>query len=289
MREFDCLRRFLFEEHGVRGEWVKLTDSWQQAKRHQTAGPVAEQQLGQALAAVVMLSATIKFSGSIIMQAQGGGNFRTLVAQSTHDRKIRGLARSIEPVRSGSLEDMFGQGRLVITIEPDNSEPYQGIVPLRGSNLAAALRTYFEQSEQLGTRLWLAANESGAAGLLLQELPAQPGGKPDRERLGLLADTVTEKELLELDCEPLLHRLFHEEKVRLFDAEPVEFGCSCSREKLETALRTFSRAELEEILREKGTVEAGCRFCNAVYRFDRADIDNIVPPGEPPAASATRH
>ncbi|WP_020564727.1 Hsp33 family molecular chaperone HslO [Methylosarcina fibrata] len=289
MKEHDCLRRFLFEEYGIRGEWVKLVDSWQQAKRHQTAAPVVEQQLGQALAAVVLLSATIKFNGSIILQAQGNGHFRTLVAQSTHGRKIRGWVRSIEPVRSGSLEDMFGQGRLVITIEPDNSEPYQGIVPLRGNNLAAALRTYFEQSEQLSTRLWLVADESGAAGLLLQELPAQPSGKPDRERLELLADTLTEKELLELDCEPLLHRLFHQEKVRLFDAEPVEFGCSCSREKLEATLRTFSRAELEEILREKGTVEAGCHFCNAVYRFDRTDIDIIVPPEDPLSASATRH
>jgi molecular chaperone Hsp33 len=288
MKEQDCLRRFLFEEHGVRGEWVKLTHSWHQAKRYQKAGPIVEQQLGQALAAVVMLSATIKFRGSIIMQAQGDGNFRTLVAQSTDDRQIRGLVRSLEPVRAGSLEDMFGRGRLVITIEPEDSEPYQGIVPLRGGSLAAALQTYFEQSEQLRTRLWLAADESCAAGLLLQELPSQPGYQSEWEHLGLLADTVTEKELLELDCDQLLHRLFHEEKVRLFNAEPVEFGCSCSREKLEGTLRTFSRAELEEILQEKGVIEAGCHFCNAVYRFDRTDIEKILSQVLP-SASETQH
>lgn len=288
MKEQDCLRRFLFEEHGVRGEWVKLANSWQQAKRYQTAQPIVERQLGQALAAVVMLSATIKFKGSIIMQAQGDGNLRTLVAQSTHDRKIRGLVRSVEPVQDGSLEDMFGQGRLVITIEPDNSEPYQGIVPLRGDNLAVALRTYFEQSEQLSTRLWLVADEYCAAGLLLQELPSQPGYQPDWEHLGVLADTVTEKELLELDCDQLLHRLFHEEKVRLFDAEPVAFGCSCAREKLAETLRTFSRAELESILQERGVIEAGCHFCNAVYRFDRIDIEKILFQ-EPPSGSETQH
>ncbi|MGZ8200116.1 MAG: Hsp33 family molecular chaperone HslO [Methylosarcina sp.] len=289
MKELDFLRRFLFDELGVRGEWVKLASSWRQAKLHQSASPIVEQQLGQALAAVVMLSATIKFSGSIILQAQGNGNFRTLVAQSTHDRKIRGLVRCKEDVQAGSLEEMFGQGRLVITIEPENSESYQGIVPLRGNNLAVALQTYFKQSEQLRTRLWLFANETHAAGLLLQELPSQAWSKSDWERLELLADTVTEKELLELDCAQLLHRLFHEEKVRLFDAEPVEFGCSCSREKLDRTLRTFSRSELEEILQEKGMIEAGCEFCNELYRFDRLDIEKILLEETSPHISKTTH
>ena len=177
MIEHDVLRRFLFEDLGVRGEWVKLTTSWQAAKQHQQGPQDAQQQLGQALAAVVMLSATVKFKGSMILQAQGDGDLRTLVAQSTHDRKIRGLIRSNDHVTPGSLETLFGQGRLVLTIEPDDAQPYQGIVPLQGRNLAAALQTYFEQSEQLKTRLWLFANETHAAGLLLQELPSQSSNK----------------------------------------------------------------------------------------------------------------
>lgn len=130
MTEQDVLRRFLFTELGVRGEWVKLTQSWQAAKQNQFEDQQALLQLGQALAAVVMLSATIKYRGSMILQVQGNGAFRTLVAQSTHERVIRGLIRSNGEVAQGSLAEMFGQGRLVLTIEPDNAEPYQGIVSL---------------------------------------------------------------------------------------------------------------------------------------------------------------
>ncbi|MGR9036161.1 MAG: Hsp33 family molecular chaperone HslO, partial [Gammaproteobacteria bacterium] len=182
MQDQDVLRRFIFEELGVRGEWVRLENSWQAAKRYQKGSPVVEQQLGQALAAVAMLSATIKFNGSMILQAQGDGPFRTLVAQSTQDRKIRGLVRSLETVEAGPLESMFGKGRLVLTINSGNSEPYQGIVPLQGKDLAAALETYFMQSEQLKTRLWLFADDRRAAGLMIQELPAQKSYRSDWER-----------------------------------------------------------------------------------------------------------
>ena len=276
MIEQDLLHRFLFEESGIRGEWIKLTRSWQMAKQHQQGPQNAQLQLGQALAAVVMLSATVKFNGSMILQAQGDGDFKTLVAQSTHDRKIRGLIRSNDQVPTGSLTTLFGRGRLVLTIEPDNAQPYQGIVPLQGRNLAAALQTYFEQSEQLKTRLWLFANDTHAAGLLLQELPAQSSNKTDWERLEILADTVTEQELLELDCEHLLYRLFNEEKIRLFDAEPVEFQCSCSRPKIERTLRALGREELEGILLERGFIEVSCEFCSKQYLFDRVDVEALL-------------
>lgn len=287
--EADILRRFIFEEFGVRGEWVKLSNSWQNAKHNQHGNPVMHENLGQALAAAVLLSATIKFNGSIIMQAQGDGAFRTLVAQSTHDRKIRGLVRCAGEVQGGSLESMFGQGRLVLTIRPDNADPYQGIVPLKGANLAAALQSYFIQSEQLDTRLWLFANEQVAAGLLLQELPEHKDFKSDWERIVMLADTLTAPELLSLDCEPLLHRLFHEEKVRLFDAEPVQFECTCSKQKIEYALRSLGRQELEHILEEKGAVEVGCEFCNKQYRFDQIDVQKLLADDVSAPQTDTRH
>jgi molecular chaperone Hsp33 len=289
MIEQDLLRRFLFEDLGVRGEWIKLTTSWQAAKQYQQGPQNAQIQLGQALAAVVLLSATIKFNGSIILQAQGDGDFRTLVAQSTHDRKIRGLIRSNDHVPVGSLENMFGQGQLVLTIEPDNAQPYQGVVPLQGRNLAGALQTYFEQSEQLKTRLWLFANETHVSGLLLQELPSQNSYKADWERIEILADTVTEQELQELDCEHLLYRLFNEEKVRLFDAEPVEFQCSCSRPKIERTLRAMGREELEDILQEHGTIQVGCEFCSEQYLFDRIDVEALLSQESMANQSETRH
>ncbi|HEY8096161.1 MAG TPA: Hsp33 family molecular chaperone HslO, partial [Methylobacter sp.] len=268
MIEQDLLRRFLFEELGVRGEWVKLTTSWQAAKLHQRGAENVQQQLGQALAAVVMLSATVKFKGSMILQAQGDGGIKTLVAQATDQRKIRGLVRGKENVTEGSLEAMFGQGRLVLTIESQSGHPYQGIVPLQGSNLAAALQTYFEQSEQLKTRLWLFANATHAVGLLLQELPAQENYQADWEHIEILANTVTEQELFDLDCEQLLYRLFNQEKVRLFDAEPVEFSCACSRPNIERTLFAMGRAELEDILKERDIIEVNCEFCSKQYRFD---------------------
>ena len=289
MIEQDLLRRFLFEDLGVRGEWVKLTTSWQAAKQHQQGSQNAQLQLGQALAAVVMLSATVKFKGSMILQAQGDGDLKTLVAQSTHDRKIRGLVRCNDHVPAGSLETLFGQGQLVLTIESDNAQPYQGVVPLKGKNLAAALQTYFEQSEQLKTRLWLFANETHAVGLLIQELPSQNSSMADWERIEILADTVTEQELLELDCENLLYKLFNEEKVRLFDAEPVEFQCACSRPRIERTLRAMGKEELEDILQEHGTIQVGCEFCSEQYLFDRVDVETLLSQESVANQSETRH
>lgn len=276
MSQQDLLRRFLFEDVGVRGLWVSLSSSWQTAKQHQHCPDAVQLQLGQALTAVVLLSATIKFNGFMILQVQGDGPLKTLVAQATHERKIRGLVRSSETVTNGSLQDMFGEGRLVLTVSSENAQPYQGIVPLQGDNLAAVLETYFAQSEQLNTRLWLFANETHAAGLLLQELPSQLNDRADWERIAMLASTVTEQEMLELGCEELLYRLFNEEKVRLFDAEPVEFDCSCSRLKIENTLRMLGRQELESVLQERGQIEVNCEFCNKYYRFDRIDVEQLL-------------
>lgn len=277
MTDQDLLYRFVFEEIGIRGEWVRLSASLKASRKHQRGSYSVQQLLGQALAAVVMLSATIKFKGSMILQAQGQGNIKTLVAQSTHDKKIRGLVRSYDPVPIGTLQDMFGPGgRLVITIEPDNAEPYQGIIALQGNNLAAALQTYFIQSEQLKTRLWLFADETQAVGLLLQELPAHSGYQTDWDRIEMLANTVTEQELLNLDCEYLLYRLFHEEKVRLFEPEPVEFKCACSRQRIEATLRALGKSELNEILKERGVIEVDCEFCREHYRYDEVDIENLL-------------
>lgn len=221
MPQQDILRRFLFEDLGVRGLWVRLSSSWQTAQQHQHCADNVQFQLGQALSAVVLLSATIKFNGSIILQAQDDGPLRTLVAQATHDRKIRGLVRGGDTVSTSSLREMFGGGRLVLTVLQENAQPYQGIVPLLGNNLAAALEAYFTQSEQLITRLWLFANETRTSGLLLQELPSQLNEKADWGRIEMLASTVTEQELLALDCEELLCRLLMRKKSACLMVNPL--------------------------------------------------------------------
>jgi molecular chaperone Hsp33 len=277
MKQQDQLRRFLFENAGVRGEWVRLEQSWQQAKEHQNiVNAAVESQLGQALAAAVLLSATIKFEGSLILQAQGDGDLKALVAQSTHDQKIRGLVRSETKVNGDNLKEMMGQGHLVITIESEISEPYQGIVPLEQPTLAGLLETYFKQSEQLETRLWLFANQSHAAGLLIQELPDQENYQKDWERISMLANTITEQEMLTLDSEEILHRLFHEEQVRLFDPVTIEFACHCSKDKTAETLTALGQQELQQLLKEQGEVTVACQFCGQQYHFDRQALTDLV-------------
>ena len=288
MSEQDSFQRFIFEDMGVRGELVRLDHSWHSVlDRHPYPANVGSQ-LGQALAAVVLLSATIKFKGSLILQAQSQGPLHTLVAQATHQRIIRGLAQWREEVPRGSLAEIYGPGRLALTIQNEGAEPYQGIVALDGSNLAEALQTYFSLSEQLATRLWLAADGDRAAGLLLQELPERHGDPDDWNRVTLLADTITERELLRLPGEELLYRLFNEERVRLFEPESVTFRCTCSRERIETLLRGLGRDEVEAILQEKGEVDVTCEFCNRRYVFDAVDAHALFASTAVPS-HRTRH
>ena len=273
MKEQDFLRRFLFDDANVRGVWVNLSAAWQEAKAHQHGSKLAIHTLGEALAAVSMLSAMIKFEGSLILQAQGDGDVKTLVAQANNDRQIRGLVRCEGVVTQGDLEALFGQGRLVLTIDAGGSHPYQGVVPLQGRHLANALEVYFLQSEQLKTRLWLFADEQHAAGLLLQELPAEQTKGDDWQRIEMLANTITEQEMLSLDCETLLYRLFHEEVVRVFDAEALSFQCACSKPRIERTLQAMGREELDDLLATLGMIEVGCEFCGRHYQFDKIDVE----------------
>ncbi len=276
MKEQDCLRRFLFEELGVRGEWVRLQSSWQEAKQYQQLSVCVQEKLGQAMAAVVLLSASIKFEGAMILQAQGQGQLNTLIAQATHDRKIRALARGDTQMEAGSLTKMMGAGRLVITVKPEQGEPYQGIVALEEDKLADVITKYFTQSEQLKTRVWLFANETHVAGLFIQELPAQESYKVDWERITALAGTVTKEEMLTLDCNEMLFRLFNEEKVRVFEPEAVTFECGCSPKKIETALVSLGKKELDSIFLERDIIDVDCEFCGKKYSFDQVDVENLL-------------
>jgi len=277
----DQLHRFIFEDLGIRGELVQLGSSWQAAQAIHPYPPVVAAQLGQALAAVVLLSGTIKFSGSLIMQLQGPGPLRTLVAQATDRRTVRGMASWQGDVAAGDMAALFGEGRLVITAEAPGGERYQGIVAAEGENLAAALEQYFVQSEQLDTRLWLFVDERHAAGLFLQQLPGERGEEDAWERVTALADTVTADELLSLDARQLLHRLFHEETLRLFDPEPVAFRCGCSRERVAGMLRSLGQTAVDDIIEELGAVEVNCEFCNRQYRFDAVDVAGLFAASAP--------
>ena len=285
MNNRDNLHRFIFSAGGVRGELIQLDASYRAVLHERNYPEPVAQQLGEALAAVSLLSATIKYQGSLILQTQAQGPLHTLVAQATHAGSIRGLARWREASTLSAGESLFGEGRLVITLEPEKGEPYQGIVSLSNQSLSESLEAYFEHSEQLSTRLWLAADNQTAVGLMLQILPGSDQESAHWESILSLAQTVTRQELLTLDAETLLYRLFHEEGVRMLDSSPVAFRCQCNQERIANALRTFERAELDEILREEGVISVDCEFCNKHYAFDRVDLEALLSdkvPADPP-------
>lgn len=291
MQEQDVLRRFLFDGLAIRGEWLNLTTSWQAAKQHHQYPEAVMQQLGEALAAATLLSATIKFEGNLILQAQGDGPLKTLVAQSTNTREIRGWARCEDTSPGNDLATLLGAGRIVLTIEPKKGEPYQGIVPLTGKRLENAVETYFAQSEQLKTRLWLFADEHQAAGLLIQELPAEQESEilEDWTRIEALANTISKEELLTLPCEEVLHRLFNEESICLFAAEPVSFKCSCSSQKVASTLLSLGREAINDILQEQGEIIVDCEFCSRQYQFDKVDIEQLFLATEVQTQASTWH
>jgi molecular chaperone Hsp33 len=275
MNSQDQLTRFLFESHNVRGELVQLDASWKAVLERHTYPTAVGQQLGQAMAAVALLSATIKYDGSLILQSQSNGPLNTLVVQSTNQLTLRGLARWSADLPDGDLSDIYGSGHMTLTVTNQSSARFQGIVELAGKNLANALENYLCTSEQLASRLWLVADEERAAGLLLQKLPAEQEHEEDWERVCLLADTVTQDEMLNLPAQTLLHRLFHEEDIRLFDPMPVAFRCSCSRERISNTLRSMGREELFSIIEEQGAIEVDCDFCNKHYHFDVIDAEQL--------------
>ena len=289
-RDTDCLHRFVFEHSDVRGELVHLDAAWQAVlERKDYPAPVRDL-LGQAIVAATLLSATIKIDGSLHLQLQGEGPINLLLVEVTAQRTLRGLAHWEGEVPAGTLLDQVGNARLTLTIDPGpGGERYQGLVAIEKDNLTAALEDYFQQSEQLATRLWLAANEERGCGMLLQRLPGKGVADEDWEHDVCLGETISADELLQLSTHDLLRRLYHEQDVRLFEAEPVSFRCSCSRERIETMLRGLGYAEMQGILEEQRSVSVNCEFCAQGYVFDRVDIECLFAAADQPEVPQTRH
>ena len=290
MKSSDTIQRFVFEAAPVRGELVHLDATWRATlERHEYPMPV-QTLLGECMVSAALLAATIKFQGSLIIQLQGSGPVSMLVVECTSDRTLRGLAHWSGDIGEGTLGELAGDGRLAITIDPGNGgSRYQSIVPIEGERISDALESYLRRSEQLDTRLWIATGRSGAAGMLLQKLP-EPGGDADMwNRASHLAETVEDRELLELPTVELLHRLYHEERVRVFEAEPVSFRCRCSREKVRTMLRALGPDEVHDILAQEGKIGVHCEFCNQYYEFDAVDAELLLAADNPPEVPDTRH
>ena len=276
----DQKQGFLLESCDVRGQYISLDATWQDACARVDYPEVVSQVLGEAFVAAGLLSATIKFDGKLTLQVRGSDNIHLLVVQVTNDGKLRGLARWHDVPEGTSLLELFGgEAQLTIAIEATRgAEPYQGIVALEGNSLSDAIRRYFETSEQLKTHLQLAVSETSACGILLQALPVEARTADDDDgfiRAVTLAESFSDEELLSKNLEPLLRLAYHQEQVRVFDAEPVEFHCSCSRERIDGMLQGMGRAEVDDILNEQEHIEVTCEFCDVTYRYDRVDADAL--------------
>ncbi len=294
----DTLQKFIFDNAAVRGEFIDISATWREVlSRHAYPAPV-KKLLGEMVAAAALLSANLKFNGSIVMQIHGDGPVRLLVVECDADLHLRATAK-LDPdaaiaddAKLPALLNAHGKGRFVITLDPADKMPgqqaYQGIVPLDGDDVGTVIENYMLRSEQLDTKLWLAADENVSRGLLLQKL-AYNGGKTATEtapltedealetwnRAVILGSTLKQEEMLSTTIDVLMQRLFWEETIRVFDPLHPSFHCTCTREKVGNMLKMLGRAEVDSVLEEQGHVGVNCDFCGQHYDYDKVDCAQL--------------
>ncbi len=268
------VRGFLFEQLDIRGAWVQLGTAWQEMTAGRNYPEPARDLLGQLAAVTALIAANLKQAGRLTFQLRGNGDVSLLVMDCDEQLRLRGMARAEPGIAPGSLQTLLGEGALTLTLDTaDMREPYQSHVPIEGDTLATAFEHYLAQSEQLPTRLWLAAGPDAAAGLFLQALPGAHARDADGwNRVQALADTVRAEELLELGAIKLIERLFTEEDVRVYDPRPVSYFCPYDPAKIHAMLRGVGRAECEAILGEQGEIRVHDDICNHEYVLDAAAV-----------------
>ncbi|MBP0600107.1 Hsp33 family molecular chaperone HslO [Herbaspirillum sp. LeCh32-8] len=292
----DTLQKFLVDTAPVRGELVEISDTWQQVQARRDYPVAVKTLLGEMLAASALLSANLKFDGMIVMQIHGDGPVKLLVVECDSELQLRATAKLADDVviaDDATLTELInahGHGRFVITLDPKEKlpgqQPYQGIVPLDGDSVATVIENYMLRSEQLDTKLWLAADDKVSRGLLLQKLPGEGGiNAPTAKAEGsdedtwnhfvMLGNTLRREELLSTDIATLMHRLFWEETVRVFDPAHPSFHCSCSREKVGNMLKMLGREEVEDALTQMDKLGINCDFCGQHYEFDAVDCAQL--------------
>lgn len=278
----DQIQRFIFDDANVRGEIVQIDKTLSEVLAAQAYPASIQLLMGEMLVTTSLLVETLKIKGEVSLQVQGKGDVNYAVITANHNQELRGIARWAEDPGEKSFEDMFPDGIFTITITPEQGQRYQGIVAIDKPSLRECVEGYFNQSEQLPTRIEIRMDTQKlrAAALFLQVLPAQAESSAtkdndDFQHLSTLAETITTEELTSLSFNNVLHRLFHEHEVRLFDAHEVQFKCTCSKEKSAFALKSIDKAELLSIIEEQGSIEMNCQYCNAQYIYDAVDVEAI--------------
>jgi len=291
MSDPDRVRRFVFERHPIRGHAVNLARSWLDLREHQDYPPVVQQLLGEAVGAVVLLAATLKFNGILTLQLQGKGLVNLLVVQCTHDFKVRGMARHDPIGGEAGFRSLTGEGQIIVTVEAtDRASSYQGVVPITGNSLAESLEAYFVQSEQLPTRVLLAATAGVVSGMLVQRIPLEGGKQAPVDPAALEATwmqadhamvALTRADLLDDDVEARLVKMFGVDEVRVFAGHDVKFECRCSRERVANVLRSLGQDEVRSVIAEQGACTVTCEFCQKPYRFDAIDVEHLFDEAAP--------
>lgn len=278
----DQIQRFVFDNADVRGEIVQLNDTYREVLARQDYPLALQKLLGEMLVATSLLVETLKIDGQVSLQVQGKGDVNYVVVSSDQGQNLRGIARWTKDPGEQDFAQIFAGGTFTITITPEKGQRYQGIIAIDQPTLTQCIESYFVQSEQLPTciQIRLDVENQKAAGLFLQVLPGQAESSADKdnddfEHLSVLAESIRSDELTSLAFSDVLHRLFHEQDVRLFDANDVQFKCTCSTEKSANALKSIDKAELLSIIAEKGVIEVDCHYCGAQYRFDAVDVEAI--------------
>ncbi len=283
----------MFERSPVRGELVEISQAWQQVQSLRNYPSAVRRMLGEMMAAAALLSANLKFNGAIILQIHGDGPVQLLVVECDAQLRLRGTAKLKakavidDDANLQQLVNLNGNGRFAMTLDPADKLPgqqaYQGIVALDGESVATVIENFMMRSEQLDTRLWLAADEHISRGLLLQKLPEEGGtvtteSEADADawdRTVTLASTVSDEELLNTDIMTLLQRLYWEESVRVFEPRHPSFHCGCSREKVGNMLKLLGKAEVDSAIEDLGKLEIDCEFCGRHYGFDAVDCAQL--------------
>jgi hypothetical protein len=268
--------RFIFDQMPIRGLHVQAQEVWQHIVARKNYPVAIRRALGELLAAGALLSSNLKIDGTLIVQVQGRGILKMLVVEATSEHTLRATARWDETAAiadDSDLAQLLGDdGVFVLTVQPKNSEPWQGVVPLEGSSIAEMLMNYMARSEQLETRIMLAADDQQIGGLLLQRLPEETQDDDAWQHICTLADTLTAAELLNLDAQNVLYRLFHETPPRVFPAENLEFACTCSRGKVSDMLLLLGGEEVGSVVAQEGSITVDCDFCHEQYTFDEQDV-----------------
>lgn len=271
----DSIQGFIFEHASIKGSIAHLNETYQVIMQQRAYPPIVKQLLGEALISCLLLAGSIKFEGEISLQFQGDHRLPLLLVQCDHLFNLRAFAKYEENLEIKDYAEAFLTGQMVLTINQYNqTQSYQSMVPLVATSMSENLTHYFSQSEQVATQVWLAVNEESAAGMLVQLMPGQDTLQREQfwEYAIHLGQTITENELLTLDNEVLLHRLYHETELRLFDVRTARFRCRCNIEKMKQVLTVLGEEEIKQLLAEKGTVDVNCDFCNSHYSFDPIDI-----------------